>query len=158
MQTPGEQKILLSLHTSQVSQDQNCNENKPTVKTSASFLVCCSSCKLVEQSKQFQWLITYRTQRLAQQPFKASNWYLLCLKIGTHTFLHSPDRLEADGWLLMSRRFQEFHGRLGFTAQILPGLKPDWPGRSFSYRCKVWGWKGDFRLAHEGSEEHGCNR
>jgi hypothetical protein len=34
------------------------------------------------------------------------------------------DRLEADGWLVMVRCFQEFHGRLGFAAQVLPWLRP----------------------------------
>ena len=33
-------------------------------------------------------------------------------------------RLEGDQWLVMARRFQEFHGRLGFTAQVLPWLRP----------------------------------
>jgi len=34
------------------------------------------------------------------------------------------DRLEADQWLVMARRYQEFHGRLGFAAQVLPWLRP----------------------------------
>ena len=34
------------------------------------------------------------------------------------------DKMKCDGWLVMSRRFQEFHGRLGFTAQVLPWLRP----------------------------------
>ena len=34
------------------------------------------------------------------------------------------DQMEADGWLVLTRRFQEFHGRLGFTAQVLPWLRP----------------------------------
>ena len=33
-------------------------------------------------------------------------------------------RLENDQWLVMARRFHEFHGRLGFTAQVLPWLRP----------------------------------
>eukprot|EP00435_Cladocopium_sp_Y103_P060387 s1226_g22.t1 len=34
------------------------------------------------------------------------------------------DRLELDQWLIMTRRFQEFHGRLGFSAQVLPWVRP----------------------------------
>ena len=34
------------------------------------------------------------------------------------------DRLEADQWLVMARRYQEFPGRLGFAAQVLPWLRP----------------------------------
>ena len=34
------------------------------------------------------------------------------------------DQLEADKWLVMGRRFQEFHGRLGFTSQVLPWVRP----------------------------------
>ena len=34
------------------------------------------------------------------------------------------DKLESDGWLVMARHFQEFHGRLGFAAQVLPWLRP----------------------------------
>ena len=32
--------------------------------------------------------------------------------------------LETDGWLVLARRYQEFHGRLGFAAQVLPWLRP----------------------------------
>ena len=34
------------------------------------------------------------------------------------------DKMETDGWLVLARRFQEFHGRLGFSAQVLPWLRP----------------------------------
>lgn len=34
------------------------------------------------------------------------------------------DKLEASGWLVMVRRFHEFHGRLGFSAQVLPWIRP----------------------------------
>ena len=33
-------------------------------------------------------------------------------------------KLEGDQWLIMPRRYKEFHGRLGFTAQVLPWLRP----------------------------------
>ena len=36
------------------------------------------------------------------------------------------DKLEASGWLVMVRRFPEFHGRLGFSAQVLPWIRPYW--------------------------------
>ena len=34
------------------------------------------------------------------------------------------DKLETDNWLVLVRRFQEFHGRLWFASQVLPGIKP----------------------------------
>ena len=34
------------------------------------------------------------------------------------------ERLESEGWLIMARRFHEFHGRLGFAAQVLPWIRP----------------------------------
>ena len=34
------------------------------------------------------------------------------------------DKMETDGWLVMVRRFHEFHGRLGFASQVLPWIKP----------------------------------
>eukprot|EP00438_Fugacium_kawagutii_P030206 Skav207292 [mRNA] locus=scaffold434:298126:309294:- [translate_table: standard] len=34
------------------------------------------------------------------------------------------DELETSGWLVNVRRFQEFHGRLGFASQILPWIRP----------------------------------
>eukprot|EP00438_Fugacium_kawagutii_P018198 Skav226142 [mRNA] locus=scaffold1047:606146:609121:- [translate_table: standard] len=34
------------------------------------------------------------------------------------------DELESNGWLVSVRRFQEFHGRLGFASQILPWIRP----------------------------------
>ena len=34
------------------------------------------------------------------------------------------DRLVTDEWLVQARRYHEFHGRLGFAAQVLPWLKP----------------------------------
>ena len=34
------------------------------------------------------------------------------------------DQLESDKWLVMGRRYQEFHGRLGFTSQVLPWIRP----------------------------------
>eukprot|EP00435_Cladocopium_sp_Y103_P001385 s1635_g1.t1 len=34
------------------------------------------------------------------------------------------DKLESDQWLVLSRRYQEFHGRLGFTSQVLPWVRP----------------------------------
>ena len=33
-------------------------------------------------------------------------------------------KLEGDQWLIMPRRYKEFHGRLGFTAPVLPWLRP----------------------------------
>ena len=57
-----------------------------------------------------------------------TGWITAGLRLG---FLRSArrliafvDRLEADGWLVMVRCFQEFHGRLGFAAQVLPWLRP----------------------------------
>ena len=32
--------------------------------------------------------------------------------------------LETSGWLVNARRYQEFHGRLGFASQILPWIRP----------------------------------
>lgn len=34
------------------------------------------------------------------------------------------DEIEESGWLVSVTRFQEFHGRLGFTSQILPWVRP----------------------------------
>lgn len=34
------------------------------------------------------------------------------------------NKLEADQWLVLVRRYQEFHGRLGFASQVLPWIKP----------------------------------
>eukprot|EP00435_Cladocopium_sp_Y103_P044193 s658_g12.t1 len=34
------------------------------------------------------------------------------------------DKLEMDQWLIMTRRFQEFQGRLCFSAQVLPWVRP----------------------------------
>ena len=34
------------------------------------------------------------------------------------------NKLELDHWLVLARRYQEFHGRLGFSAQVLPWLRP----------------------------------
>eukprot|EP00435_Cladocopium_sp_Y103_P056456 s739_g19.t1 len=34
------------------------------------------------------------------------------------------DELESDQWLVLTRRYQEFHGRLGFTAQVLLWVRP----------------------------------
>ena len=42
----------------------------------------------------------------------------------TNWLVEFINQMERDGWLVMSRRYQEFHGRLGFTAQVLPWLRP----------------------------------
>ena len=34
------------------------------------------------------------------------------------------EELISNGWLVHMRRFQEFHGRLGFAAKVLPWIKP----------------------------------
>ena len=41
------------------------------------------------------------------------------------------DELISNEWLVHMRRFQEFHGRLGFAAQVLPWIKPMAPGYSW---------------------------
>lgn len=34
------------------------------------------------------------------------------------------NKLETDKWLVLVRRYQEFHGRLGFASQVLPWIRP----------------------------------
>lgn len=42
----------------------------------------------------------------------------------TNWLIRFVDELESSGWLVQVRRFQEFHGRLGFASQILPWIRP----------------------------------
>ena len=42
----------------------------------------------------------------------------------TSWIIRFVDEMEVNGWLVGVRRCQEFHGRLGFTAQILPWIRP----------------------------------
>jgi len=38
--------------------------------------------------------------------------------------ISSAERFMQDGWLINVKKFHEFHGRLGFSSQVLPWLKP----------------------------------
>ena len=59
----------------------------------------------------------------------ASGWTiqssrLVCLERRTAWIIEFIKEMVDSDWLVNVKRFQEFHGRLGFSAQVLPWLRP----------------------------------